>query len=119
MTILKGDCGGILFRSDNGNSKYYAFEVCQDGTYYLNLWVDNSHSTSLLSDSDLSIKKGLDQSNLLAVKVQGQSIYLYVNNHPIDQTSDKTYSSGQIGVIAHDYGNPTEVVYKNAKVWAL
>jgi hypothetical protein len=119
MTILKGACGGILFRSDYVNSKYYAFEVCQDGTYHLYLYLDNSHSTSLVSDSDLSINKGLDQSNLLSVVARGQSITLYVNSHPIDHVSDKTYSSGQIGVIADDYGNPTEVVYNNAKVWVL
>jgi putative ATPase len=121
MTILKGDCGGIIFRADDLNTKLYLFDVCQDGTYLLSLYVDNiiSHIKTLKDSSSSLIKQGLNQSNLLAVVARGQSITLYVNNQPIDQVSDKTYSSGQIGFVAYPYNNPTEVAYNNVRVWSL
>ena len=31
MKIIKGDCGGVLFRGDTTNTKFYYLQVCQDG----------------------------------------------------------------------------------------
>jgi len=36
MTVIRGDCGGIVFRSDSDSGKEYFFRVCQDNQrYYL------------------------------------------------------------------------------------
>ncbi|HEY6284120.1 MAG TPA: hypothetical protein VIX20_00525 [Ktedonobacteraceae bacterium] len=42
-----------------------------------------------------------------------------MNNQHIDSVSDSAYSQGEIGVAASSNGNPTEVVFTNAKVWTL
>lgn len=119
MTIMKGECGGIVFRNDAATSKDYIFSVCQDGSYKLFLYMDNTHSNTLTSNSSSAIHTGLNHSNVIAVVANGSTLDLYVNNQKIYSRSDSTYSHGQIGFIADASNNPTEVVYSNAKVWTL
>ncbi len=63
MTITQGDEGGILFRADTANSKFFLFRISQSGAYDLYLYVDNqgTHAKSLLSNSASPFKKGLNQ----------------------------------------------------------
>lgn len=121
MTVIKGNCGGIIFRADDANSKFYTFYICQDGNYLLLLYVDAyaSHSKCLAANPSPLISKVQGQTYLIAVVARGDTITLYLNKQPIDQVSDKTYTSGQIGVIAVGVSTATEVVFRNAKVWTL
>ncbi len=121
MKIIKGDCGAILFRVDSANTSFYYFRVCQDGTYALYDYTNNSGSTLIDSQSSSVINAGLNQSNLLAVVAQGSTLDLYVNQQKIDSISDSSYTHGKIGVVADGYphNRPTEVVYSNARVWKL
>ncbi len=115
MRIIKGDCGGIIFRADSTISNFYYFQVCQDGSYSLftNLF------KKLTSNSSPAIHTGLNQSNTIAVAANGSTLDLYVNQQKIDSVNDSTYSQGQVGVIAEAYSNQTEVVFSNARVWTL
>ena len=120
MNIIKGDGGGINFRSNNngGTNGYYDFYVFQDGSYGLSM--ENSTSTILRSGSSVAVHQGLNQTNLLAVVVKGTTIQLYINHQPVTRVNDSTYGSGRIGVEADPLatgGHQTEVVYRNAKVW--
>ena len=116
MTIVKGDAGGIGFRSDSTKGNGYLFVISQDGKYGLYLYAISSPSL-LSSGSNAAINTGLNQSNIVAVVANGSTIDLYVNNQKIDSVNDSTYSQGQIGVSAVELNNPTEVVFSNAKVW--
>jgi hypothetical protein len=117
--ILKGDAGGVIFRVENTNpNQYYAFYIGQDGSYNLDL--DNaSGNSSLKQGSSAAIKKGLNQTNLVAVVAKGNTITLYVNHQLITSVTDKTYSHGQIGLYAVVYNQPTEVAFSNLRVWTL
>jgi hypothetical protein len=119
MIILKGDCGGIDFRSDGTGAKTYDFRVCSDGSYGLYLYTSNTKSRALRTGSSNQIKQGIKQTNTIAVVAQGTSISLYVNNGKIDSVNDSSYSSGEIGFIAVDDRDVTEVAYSNAKVWTF
>ena len=121
MQILKGDCGGLIFRSDANSGKLYLFEVCQDGTYSLYLYKSFSGATAktLVSGSNPAINPGLDKTNVIAVVAKGSSFKLYVNRQPIDIITDSTYSHGQIALFALASPDPTEVAFNNAKVWTL
>ncbi len=127
MMITKGDSGGILFRyvganSANGTDKGYSFTIDQSGNYDLSLWGSSSSSprVNLLNGSSPFIKTGLNQTNLIAIVADGSNIYLYVNQHYINRTSDTTYQSGAIGVFAEDStSSSTEVVFSQAQVWKL
>lgn len=123
MKIVKGDCGGVLFReADLNNGKFYYWRVCQDGTYSLLLYINNTGGTAktLLGSTLTSFNTGLNSSNLLTVIAKGQSIYLYVNKQEVDSVNDGSYSQGQLGVTADSLGSsPTDVAYTNAEVWRL
>ena len=120
MTIVKGDCGGLEFRSDRNTGKSYDFVVCQNGSYMLVLYVDftSTNSKTLISGSSSAIHTGLNASNVIAVVANGSTLDLYVNMQKIASVTDSTSSRGVIGLIAYlSYNNPTEVVYSNARVW--
>jgi eukaryotic-like serine/threonine-protein kinase len=121
MKSIKCDAGGVAFRANTTNNAFYLFDVGQDGSYqFLVCPPDPASCNSPLSQgSSVAIKQGLNQTNLLAVIVKGNTITLYVNQQEIDSVTDNTFSHGGIGLIANDISNPTEVVYNNAKVWSL
>jgi len=121
MQIISGDCGGIIFRADATRTKFYFFRICQDGSYALYLYVDNTNANAqtVTSGTNSAINAGLDQTNVIAVVAQGNTLNLYVNQQIIHSVIDSTYSYGHIAVVAQDQGNPTEVAFSNAKVWTL
>lgn len=119
MTIVNGDCGGMIFRADFTNGNFYIFEVCRNGTY--NFYSINSGKLQALinAHSSAAIKAGTNQTNLLAVVANASSMMLYVNNQSIDSVTNSSFSQGQIALIADDNSNSTEVLYNNVKVWKL
>jgi hypothetical protein len=121
MTITQGDEGGILFRADTANSKFFLFRINQSGAYDLYLYVDNqgTHAKSLLSSTASPFKKGLNQPNTVTVVARGGSIYFYMNGQYVDGVSNSTLSSGKIGVFGESNTNPTDVAFSNAQVWQL
>ena len=121
MIILSGNCGGIIFRADFSNFKYYYFSICQDGSYNFLLFAGQNNAQVIRQHvSNSAISRGLGGANLVAVVANGSILSLYVNNQQIDSLTDPTYSQGQIGVLAeNDTSNPTEVVFSNARVWTL
>jgi hypothetical protein len=121
MNILKGDRGGIIFRADSTNFKFYLFRVGQDGSYNLFLYVDNNgnHARSLVQGNTSAMHTGQNQNNTVAVVARNANLYLYVNQQYIASVNDNTFGSGQIGLFADDQKNPTEVAFSNLKIWTL
>jgi hypothetical protein len=127
MRILKGDAGGLLFRVVElaaTASKYYDFVISPDGQYWLVRANDPSETPYLELKSGRSsfIKQGINQTNLIAVVVQGNTITLYVNHQKIAlPLADSTFSHGRVALEAglSNPGNPTEVVFSNVKIWTL
>jgi len=121
MTIIAGDDGGIVFRADGASSGFYIFGIDSSGNYALSLFLgSNPHGRTLAFGLSSAFNTGLNRPNLITVVARGSSIDLYVNRQYVTGGSDSTYSHGQIGVVAFTYfGNPTEVVFSNAKVWTL
>ena len=121
MTITQGDCGGLVFRRLDSKN-FYIFKVCQDGTYNIGNFI-NDQSTYLYTSfkPNSEIHQGLNQQNVIAVVVQGDTVNMYVNGHSIDtatsQALTSAFSRGQIGLVADDTGDPTSVVYTNILVW--
>jgi len=123
MTIIKGNCGGIMFRADQTNNKFYYFRLCQDGSFALYLFVDNTFANAqlLTKGSDPAIHTGLNQQNTIAVVANAIGMDLYVNRKLLlnGSVKESTYSHGQIAVAADAEPLPTEVVFSNARVWVL
>lgn len=121
MTITKGDCGGIVFRYDDTKGSDYFFWVCQNGSYALVLYPNytGNNTKTLSSGFSQAIHTGYNQSNVIAVVANGSSLDLYINNQRIGSANDTVYSHGTIALCAVDNGQPTEVIYRNAKVWTF
>lgn len=119
MTIIQGDCGGIIFRAAGTVGNNYFFQICQNGTYALyTIGSNNSISKTLIrSKSSHAVHSGLNQANTIAVVANGATLTLYVNYQNIDHITDATYSRGQLGFVAYPENQTTEVIYSNAKVW--
>ncbi len=80
--------------------------------------MNHFNSTGTIANGPSSaIKTGLNQTNVLAVVAKGSTIELFVNRQMIASVPDTTYIQGQIGIIAENTGNDTEVAFSNAKVW--
>jgi len=116
MTIVKGDCGGLIFRAVD-NQNFYTFNVCQNGQFDSLLYVKNVNTGSTKLTSSSAIHGGLNQANVLAVVVQGNTFNLYANGQHLFTVTDNTFTHGEIGVLASDSTSPTVVNYSNALVW--
>ncbi len=121
MPILSGNTGGIIFRATGSTAKYYSLSISQDGSYELvkSVSASGANDQVLLSGSTRAFKTGLNQANLVAVVAQSNLLSLYVNKQYVAGVSDSSYTSGEIGVLAQDATQPTEVAYSNAQVWQL
>jgi hypothetical protein len=124
MNIQQGDCGGLVFRYVDSNN-FFFFEVCQNGTYNLYAYISGKQYP-LYSNAKFSsaIRQGANQSNVIAVSVQGDTVNMYVNGQSIDTATDNTLTSstfnqGQIGLVAEDTTDPTSVTYTNVLAWTV
>ncbi len=118
--ITKGDCAGIIFRADTNASKLYLFEVCTNGNYNLYNYKDANGDSNLLANApSQAIKTGLNQTNVLAVTAQGTTIALYVNGQKITTVTNNAYSSGQVGMVADSFNNPTGALFTDARLWTF
>ena len=116
--IIKGDCGGLIFRADTNTFKLYLFEVCTDGTYQLWDYRNaNGDASQLATASSPAIKSGLNQTNVLAVTAQGSTLTMYVNGQKLTSVTNNAYTQGQVGMVADSYNNPTGVLFSNARLW--
>lgn len=121
VTIIQGDCGGVMFR-DDGNSHFYIFSICEDGGSRLMKYVDNggTDETTLWTDWSPLIHTGLGQQNTIAVIASGSTMTFYANKQQITQVQDSSYTSGILSLFAFPgLRHPTEVVYRNARLWTL
>lgn len=121
MSILRGDGGGILFRSAEKQGKYYAFSFGEDGHYELTLYYDESFTGQQMIQGGTSaaIKTEQRSTNLVTAIANGGNIYIYVNKQSIVSIHDTTYSAGQIGLIAEEDSEATDVAFQNVEVWQL
>jgi eukaryotic-like serine/threonine-protein kinase len=118
MTISRGDCGGMALRFDPSTGKGYYLSVCSDGTYEFDIYTgfSGSDATVLKNGNNAGITSG---QNTIAMVASGSNFTFYLNNSLLGSTSDSTSNQGDIGLIADDNSNTTEVTYSDARVWTL
>jgi hypothetical protein len=121
MTLVQGDCGGVAFRYNPGESELYYFHICfnQGYTLFVTTHTRNETLRSLAAGVDSTNIQRPGQPNLMAAVALNGHITVYANHHLLASVVDTTFGSGQIGVVAEDDGNPTEVLFANARIWTL
>ncbi len=119
LTWVQGNEEAITARLNQNTHTYYAFFLYNTGNYSIDAVVNNKVSKTI-GDSNAAIKTGKNQTNRLALVIQGSSISLYVNHQLLRTLSDSTIGqSGQIGLIAYSTSGACEVVASNIRVWQL
>ncbi len=118
MSILTGSTGGMSFRADPIHG--YLLLVHVDGEYELE-YLGNRSPLLLARGTTPVLKEGTNQPNVVAVVAQGNNLDLYIDHQHIVHAHDGHRSSGQIGLVADASGatGPSEVEYRNMKVWSL
>ena len=119
MTIIRGDEGGLIFRSNNANANFYYFRIGHDGYYALFLSKGNKLDTTLAENASSAINTTPGQTNVLTVVARGSNLFFFVNKQFVASVSDNTFSGGAIGVVAGDISHPTDVAFTHAEVWLL
>jgi hypothetical protein len=120
MTFVSGKFGGLIFRSQEKQHYYFSIGLTNK-TYNLQKFSDDIGTTarSLATGSSMAIFNHPDHPNLLAVVARGDNIDLFVNKQYITSVQDSGSGHGEIGLAAEDEGGPAEIVFSNARVWAL
>ncbi len=111
MTILKGDYGGMVFRTNKANPFGYRLALVR--TY-----ADFNYGNTLLAKST-SFKANLNQAYVLTVIARGSSLSLYIDKHWMATVEDSSASSGGIGLMAGNFSGDSDVAFTNAEVWNL
>ncbi len=124
LTVIKGSEAGLVARFDQVNGTGYLFDVITDGSYVIDTINFNDpditkHYKTLHSGTNTAIKQGLQQSNLLALLINGQSISVFVNGQFLDTIQDASLpKSGQLGLYGHG-DDGLDVVARNVRAWRL
>jgi hypothetical protein len=119
MSILKGSTGGITFRANGDDSKFYALRVGKtDSTFYYDF---AAYNNSTQKEIQTTIFNGETQkSNILSVVAYENVFYFYINKKFLMKAQDSLLSSGTVGMFAASSdGTINEVAFRNAKVWTL
>lgn len=119
MTVMEGDGGGLVFRSEGKSGNYYYFHVGQDGSFGFAIFAVPGGEKDVLTGTSDRINTGIGQTNLLCVIARGSEIAMYVNRQPVAEAQDSAYQGGQVGVVADEDSDTTDVAYSDAQVWAL
>lgn len=115
--------GGLIFRADENNNKFYRLSIDTNGNFFVLAIVDNTgtggNARKLKEGTASAFSTGLGSTNTLAIEASGDTYSFYVNQQFVTSFPDGTYTHGQIGFDA-DYGtSATELVFTNVKVWQL
>jgi Flp pilus assembly protein TadG len=120
MLIQQGDEGGIIFRADNVNDRFYLFQIDVNGRYSIYKYVNNQGSDALrLTSGTTNLMASAGQSIQITLVAQNSNLSIYLNQHFLASVSDGSYGSGKIGVFGESVTQPTDAAFSNAKVWTL
>ena len=122
VSMTKPGDGGIVFGYTA--SGFYRMDLGSAGTFTLLQYTQNNNQTqTLLHGSNPAIKSGLNQVNVMTIIVNNSNLYFYVNSQFIMGANlsayGLSYKTGTFGFAAQNFGQPTEVVFTNLKVWSV
>jgi hypothetical protein len=124
LTLTTGGYTGIMFHFDPDKTSGYLFMIGIQQDYSLYSFnyknPDSAKQYTLLrSGTNTVIKRGLKQTNTLAVIARGSIMSFYVNNQFVDVVSDTTYTNGQIGVYVEGGASGEEAAASDVQAWKL
>lgn len=122
VTVLKGTDAGLIFRhtEPQGLYDFDYFHVSIIGHYTFE-HISPQQITTLDAGFCTPCKQGLNQPNLLMVKVVNSTVDLYVNNQHISTVTNVSPSDGSFGFSdgEKDQHIPNGARFQNVKIWSL
>ncbi len=114
---------GMLFRVDDQNDNFYAFQISGDGFVWIGRYRNGIAEEPIVNDwwfESTAVKPGTGQTNKLSVQAEGQNLIFYVNDIEVGRVSDDAFPSGDIGLMVRTLGQPNvHVQFDNFKVTPL
>ena len=98
---------GLLFRIDDQNDNFYAFEISSDGFVQIASYQEGQQETILVDRwwfESSAIKQGLNQRNVLRVQAEGANLIFLVNDQEVGRVTDNTFASGDVGLMIESLG---------------
>lgn len=113
---------GLVFRVDENNDNFYAFEISGDGYVWIgycsNLCLDES--VALVGGDwfrSPAVKSGLLETNRLRIVAEDSNMTFFVNGVEVGRTTDPRLSNGDIGVMVEALGERgVRVAFDNIEV---
>jgi len=113
----------IRFNQPAGGTGYL-FYIDIQGNYAIGVELPATNNAAasfkpLKKGTNAAIKKGLNQTNLVAIVANNQTLDVYVNGQYIDSTQDNTYTTGQLGIYGGGDTTASDITASNVRVWRL
>ncbi len=121
MTIIQGNCGGLVLRGNIISEGMYVFFVCSDGSDNVTSYVPMPNAdkpTTIIDGYSGAIYQG-SQKNIIAAVANGSSFVLYINDQKVGSFADSLFGAGTVGFIADDESVAATVNYQDAIIWTL
>lgn len=98
---------GIMFRMQSP-LEFYRFDITGNGHFTVGRHNANGAWTHFVEDWPLSgfLRQGYNQTNLLRVLADGETIAVYANGELLHQFSDPGYPEGNIALAGGTFGQP-------------
>jgi hypothetical protein len=117
MKNLTGAGGGIAFRSNVSESRYYLFMIYTDGYYSLSKYSKADRMTTIVKGTIANFDA---QGPIrLGVTAVGSKIQLFTNGQLLNEANDSTFTTGHVGVVVVNEDSITSAQFTDAKVWQL
>ena len=114
---------GMLFRLDDQNDNFYAFQISGDGFVWIGRYRNGLAEEPIVNDwwfESTAVKPGDGATNKLSVRAEGQNLIFLVNDIEVGRVSDDAFPSGDIGLMVRSLGQPNvHVQFDNFKVTPL
>ncbi|MHB1357513.1 MAG: hypothetical protein ACYCZF_16210 [Anaerolineae bacterium] len=109
---------GIVFRYvDSAN--FYVFKASSDGQYAFGYYLDDEWTEVVPWSLTDTVIQG-ESTNKLSVACKGNHYILSINGKVVEDLTDDTFSSGDIGVMAASRSEAgVKVTFDNVNVWAV
>jgi eukaryotic-like serine/threonine-protein kinase len=120
ITLVKGLCGGIVFRGDSKANNFDRFVICSNNWFDFRQCSNGYCDVVFANGPSPAINAKLGTTNTLAVVAIGNVITMYVNGKQVVSANDSGFSQGQIGLVTSGYGGSlTVAMFRNAQVWMM
>ncbi|HID51659.1 MAG TPA: hypothetical protein EYP41_06450 [Anaerolineae bacterium] len=114
---------GMLFRLDDQNDNFYAFQISGDGFVWIGRYRNGIAEEPIINDwwfESTAVKPGDGATNKLSVRAEGQNLIFLVNDIEVGRVSDDAFPNGDIGLMVRSLGQPNvHVQFDNFTVTPL